>query len=596
MKKVLATLIFVTMIFIIATPTNILAASKLQKPKLSSATAISSSSIKIKWKKVKGAGGYEIYQKVNKESYKKIKTISRGSTVTYKKSKLKNYTKYSYKIRAFKKSNNKKMYSKFSNIKTVKTKCNHNYKLYSTTKEATCYSEGQCIMKCTSCKHSYSKTLPKSDCAKDDKDCCVNCNEKFATLNNLINNIKYSSDIDEITINLQGELVIKYTDGTEKIVGVVKGKDGANGKDGVDGKDGVNGKDGENGKDGADGYTPIKGTDYWTDEDKNEIVDTVVKEFDKIPNYWVEELEKGAKAINTALCEAGRNKSAFLFYTDVHWNYGSQMSPVLLKYLYEHTGLTKTVFGGDIVNDEGTDYETMKYLWDWRNMVKCLPNHHSVVGNHDDGNGINNLFSEQYVYGYLMAPEETPDIVSDGKGLYYYIDSPSEKTRYLYLDTAYKGVTNDQIEFVKSALIDTLDDWHIVAISHIWYEMDYSANPPVISGLDSGASKLLSMFDDYNSRKGEYTGCNAWVEFCIGGHTHIDYDGVSSTGIPIILCETDSKHVRSGLDFTPGTTTEASVNGIVANYNERKIDIIRIGRGESRQIPITSYPKTDTFG
>lgn len=30
------------------------------------------------------------------------------------------------------------------------------------------------------------------------------------------------------------------------------------------------------GEKGDDGYTPVKGTDYWTDEDKNEIVSAVI--------------------------------------------------------------------------------------------------------------------------------------------------------------------------------------------------------------------------------------------------------------------------------------------------------------------------------
>ena len=39
------------------------------------------------------------------------------------------------------------------------------------------------------------------------------------------------------------------------------------GLDGKDGKDGVNGKDGTDGKDGVDGKTPIRGVDYWTEDD-----------------------------------------------------------------------------------------------------------------------------------------------------------------------------------------------------------------------------------------------------------------------------------------------------------------------------------------
>lgn len=49
-----------------------------------------------------------------------------------------------------------------------------------------------------------------------------------------------------------------------------KGLDGKDGKDGINGKDGVNGKDGRNGtdgKDGVDGKTPIRGVDYWTEDD-----------------------------------------------------------------------------------------------------------------------------------------------------------------------------------------------------------------------------------------------------------------------------------------------------------------------------------------
>ncbi len=44
------------------------------------------------------------------------------------------------------------------------------------------------------------------------------------------------------------------------------------------GSDGINGTDG---RDGADGYTPIKGTDYFTDADKSELVTAVL---DALPN------------------------------------------------------------------------------------------------------------------------------------------------------------------------------------------------------------------------------------------------------------------------------------------------------------------------
>jgi hypothetical protein len=311
---------------------------------------------------------------------------------------------------------------------------------------------------------------------------------------------------------------------------------------------------------------------------------------ESIPSYWLTHLQTKADKIREVMEAAGRNKSAFLFYTDAHWDYGAKKAPMLLKYLYNNTPINKTVFGGDIVNSEGTDRDVMKYLWEWRKQVRELPNHHSVVGNHDDGAATNNLFSTDYIYSFLLAAEETPNIVQGGDGdMYYYIDEPCEKTRYLYLDTAYIGINISQTTFIKEALKTAPDNWHIVAISHIWYEPDYdqyNVRPIPIKGYGVGVEGIVNLFDNYNARHGEFSSCTAKVEFCIGGHCHRDYTGRTTGGIPIILCETDSHHNRSGLTDTVGTTTESSVNAIIANYATEKINVIRIGRGENFEVPL----------
>ena len=311
---------------------------------------------------------------------------------------------------------------------------------------------------------------------------------------------------------------------------------------------------------------------------------------ESIPSYWLTHLQTKADKIREVMEAAGRNKSAFLFYTDAHWDYGAKKAPMLLKYLYNNTPINKTVFGGDIVNSEGTDRDVMKYLWEWRKQVRELPNHHSVVGNHDDGAATNNLFSTDYIYSFLLAAEETPNIVQGGDGdMYYYIDEPCEKTRYLYLDTAYIGINISQTTFIKEALKTAPDNWHIVAISHIWYEPDYdqyNVRPIPIKSYGIGVEGIVNLFDNYNARHGEFSSCTAKVEFCIGGHCHRDYTGRTTGGIPIILCETDSHHNRSGLTDTVGTTTESSVNAIIANYSTEKINVIRIGRGENFEVSL----------
>ncbi len=76
----------------------------------------------VKWKKNKYADGYEIYRSTkSKKGYAKVGTVS-SKKLTYTNKKLKAKKVYYYKVRAFKKINGKKVYSKFSNPKKVKTK------------------------------------------------------------------------------------------------------------------------------------------------------------------------------------------------------------------------------------------------------------------------------------------------------------------------------------------------------------------------------------------------------------------------------------------------------------------------------------------
>lgn len=323
-----------------------------------------------------------------------------------------------------------------------------------------------------------------------------------------------------------------------------------------------------------------------------------------VPEYWKSAVNKVIEKIHIAMETAGRNKSSFLFYTDAHWNYGAQISPVLLKELYQNTAINKTFFGGDIIHNEPTtdtldDRTIMKYLWDWRKSIRDVPNHYSVIGNHDDGNATNNIFSSNYIYSYLFAPEENNNVVR-GNDSYYYVDDNNEKTRYLFLDTGYEGLSSlsdSQKTFINEALIGTPSGWHIVVVAHIWYVPDYdqyNVRPIPIVGLSTTAEQIAAILDNYNARSGEFANCEATVEFCIGGHVHRDYVGTTTGGIPIIVCETDSWNIRSEFTYTKGTVTESAVSGVIADYDNNKVSVVRLGRGLSFEVDLASGEKTDT--
>ena len=79
--------------------------------------------MKLTWKKVSGASGYEIQRySSSKKKYVTVKTITKGFTTSYTNGSLNASTTYKYRVRAYKKSGSKKVYGSWSTSKKVKTK------------------------------------------------------------------------------------------------------------------------------------------------------------------------------------------------------------------------------------------------------------------------------------------------------------------------------------------------------------------------------------------------------------------------------------------------------------------------------------------
>ncbi len=83
---------------------------------------LKSRTIKLRWKKVKKADGYEIYMRKSKKGkYKRIKNIKNVKKLTYVKKGLKKGKTYYFRIRAYKKVGGQKVYGKFS--RTLRVRC-----------------------------------------------------------------------------------------------------------------------------------------------------------------------------------------------------------------------------------------------------------------------------------------------------------------------------------------------------------------------------------------------------------------------------------------------------------------------------------------
>lgn len=88
--------------------------------KLSTVKKTGRAKVKLTWKKTTGASGYEIYMKINKAGYKKIRSINKAKTVSYTKTSLKKGKTYSFRLRAYKTINGSKIYGAYSNVKKIK--------------------------------------------------------------------------------------------------------------------------------------------------------------------------------------------------------------------------------------------------------------------------------------------------------------------------------------------------------------------------------------------------------------------------------------------------------------------------------------------
>ena len=79
--------------------------------------------ITVRWKKVTGANGYVIYRSTKKSSgYKAVRTIKKGNTVSFTNKNLKRGKRYYYKVCAYKIAYGTKVFSKYSSVKSTKTK------------------------------------------------------------------------------------------------------------------------------------------------------------------------------------------------------------------------------------------------------------------------------------------------------------------------------------------------------------------------------------------------------------------------------------------------------------------------------------------
>lgn len=124
----------------------------------------------------------------------------------------------------------------------------------------------------------YKKVLKNTEDINTIKENQDNLKQNFENLETLKNEVVQATEsMQDLTEDIQNKLENGEFNGKDGLNGQdgrdgAKGDKGDKGEQGIQGLKGETGEKGDTGEKGNDGYTPRKGVDYYTDEDKAEII------------------------------------------------------------------------------------------------------------------------------------------------------------------------------------------------------------------------------------------------------------------------------------------------------------------------------------
>ena len=352
----------------------------------------------------------------------------------------------------------------------------------------------------------------------------------------LKNQIKSKATIDDMTTYIEEH--------KEELKGA-DGQDGAKGTDGISATHSWNGTTltitsasgtssadlkGETGAKGTDGHTPVKGTDYWTTSDKNEIVDEVTGSLgiEGIPAYVKEEADRCAKVVQG---HQNENTMTAILSSDYHLPNKSHAYYSQILASITHAGQAMGILRkrisrdfeaklGDIVWDAG---ETREEALETYRLVHSLVSERGSTdefeanGNHDHLQSNDTPFTDSQVFANLGIYNKGAVFdETNRKGGYCYRDYEEFYIRVILLNTSEVddgsfSLSSKQVTWLQSALnVDTADGWGTIILSH--HPLDWGGSSTQVMNVIKAASGII---------------CN------IHGHVHTyTQDVITGTTIP----------------------------------------------------------------
>ena len=285
------------------------------------------------------------------------------------------------------------------------------------------------------------------------------------------------------------------------------------------------------------------------------------------------------------------NVESFIFFTDPHLatksasdNWGKEFRNYLnvLKEVDQMAPTSFIVCGGDWLGNSDTQAEACYKLGYIDSYMKSnFNNYHLVVGNHDTNYQGENIITNDTIKNLWYRKTQKAYYRFEGQHSdYYVLDTQLDSGNNLGFDS----YLIEQLGWFASELLKN-DSPHTAIFMHMYINANNRDGEGVCHPTYSDFSNMIgNVITAFNSRGTiEISGttynfgkCEGHTDYAMCGHTHIDYNNETIGGIPCI--------VTRDMGFSSGVASTFDL--CLADYDNNKLYLVRVGSGENRTIDI----------
>ena len=291
----------------------------------------------------------------------------------------------------------------------------------------------------------------------------------------------------------------------------------------------------------------------------------------ELPSYYNEYLNERASDIVDAM-EQMADCEAFFWITDIHWepDLNARLSPSMIRYLSDKTGIDKILNGGDTGNSSVICSNAIDRLRDAIGSDKV----YSVNGNHEINDA--SRYERPYERVHRLLRGHCSDIVyGDKNKSYFYFENAVSKTRYiglstygLFINNHYKSdYTDEQLLWLTETALDVEEGWTIVIFTHALYVVD-----PYVNSCSVLSQSFVDAIDFYQG-KGK-------IACVLMGDSHIDRVHKGKTGVPYIISQCDRTEPYKGennVERVSGTISENHFEVVLIDKVKQEVRLYAIG-------------------